>query len=103
VAAAAVPEHVWDLAIGAAAGAAAVLVSMPFDCVKTYMQTHTVTPLSVGMMAGGVAGKAGAVAVNPFLLFLATGAYMVRSLCVTPAETDFPGLLERDGEFCGFL
>lgn len=35
-----VPVHVWDLATGGAAGGAAVLVSMPFDTVKTYMQTH---------------------------------------------------------------
>ncbi|GFH08152.1 uncharacterized protein HaLaN_03069, partial [Haematococcus lacustris] len=32
------PQHIWDLAIGGAAGAAAVMASMPFDCVKTYMQ-----------------------------------------------------------------
>lgn len=37
-AAAVVPEQVADLAIGAAAGCVAVLLSMPFDCVKTYMQ-----------------------------------------------------------------
>jgi len=30
----------WDLAIGAAAGVASVLVSMPMDVIKTYMQTH---------------------------------------------------------------
>lgn len=34
------PQGAWDLAIGAGAGFAAVLLSMPFDCVKTYMQTH---------------------------------------------------------------
>lgn len=28
------------MAAGAAAGGAAVLVSMPFDVIKTYMQTH---------------------------------------------------------------
>ncbi len=32
--------HAWDLTTGAAAGAVAVLISMPFDCIKTYMQTH---------------------------------------------------------------
>ncbi|KAG2434716.1 hypothetical protein HXX76_007606 [Chlamydomonas incerta] len=32
--------QVWDLATGAASGAAAVLFSMPFDTVKTYLQTH---------------------------------------------------------------
>lgn len=35
-----VAPHVWDLAIGGAAGAAAVLVSMPFDCIKTHMQIN---------------------------------------------------------------
>ncbi|GFR50429.1 hypothetical protein Agub_g12649 [Astrephomene gubernaculifera] len=33
-------NQVWDLATGAASGAAAVVVSMPFDTVKTYLQTH---------------------------------------------------------------
>jgi hypothetical protein len=31
------PDHVWDMAVGAAAGAAAVLISMPADCIKTVM------------------------------------------------------------------
>ncbi len=31
-------HEVWDLATGAASGAAAVVVSMPFDTVKTYLQ-----------------------------------------------------------------
>ena len=35
-----IPPQAWDLTTGAAAGAAAVLVSMPFDCIKTHMQTH---------------------------------------------------------------
>ncbi|KAG2497459.1 hypothetical protein HYH03_004614 [Edaphochlamys debaryana] len=35
-----VPSQVWDISIGAAAGSAATLISMPFDVVKTYMQTH---------------------------------------------------------------
>lgn len=30
----------WDLTAGAASGVAAVLVSMPFDCIKTYMQVR---------------------------------------------------------------
>jgi hypothetical protein len=34
----ALPEHAWDLMIGGAAGGAAVLVSMPFDTIKTYLQ-----------------------------------------------------------------
>lgn len=33
-----VGPQVWDLATGAASGAAAVLFSMPFDTVKTYLQ-----------------------------------------------------------------
>ncbi|KAG2491952.1 hypothetical protein HYH03_009684 [Edaphochlamys debaryana] len=35
-----VPHQSWDLVTGAASGAAAVLLSMPFDTVKTYLQTH---------------------------------------------------------------
>ncbi|KAG2442226.1 hypothetical protein HYH02_009710 [Chlamydomonas schloesseri] len=35
-----VGPQVWDLATGAASGAAAVMFSMPFDTVKTYLQTH---------------------------------------------------------------
>jgi hypothetical protein len=48
-----VPQSAWDLATGAAAGTAAVLVSMPFDCIKTYMQTHSAEQMSkaVGLWA----------------------------------------------------
>lgn len=60
----AIPGDVWDLATGAAAGAAAVLVSMPFDCVKTYMQTH-----GTDLTGQGIIKSAG--------LFLATGKQMV--------------------------
>lgn len=42
------PE-VWDLATGAASGAAAVLVSMPFDTVKTYLQVGRQGCLWVGV------------------------------------------------------
>lgn len=28
------PDHAWDLAMGGAAGAVAVIVGMPFDCIK---------------------------------------------------------------------
>ncbi|GIL53451.1 hypothetical protein Vafri_9052 [Volvox africanus] len=35
-----VSEHGWDLLTGAASGVSAVLLSMPFDTVKTYLQTH---------------------------------------------------------------
>lgn len=59
-----VPSHVWDIGIGACAGAAAVLVSMPFDCIKTYMQTH-----GREMAAKGAWGQTTA--------FVATGAKLV--------------------------
>eukprot|EP00955_Chlamydomonas_euryale_P087922 364335-Chlamydomonas_euryale.AAC.9 len=49
----AVPLHMWDLGAGAAAGTAAVLISMPFDCVKTYMQ---VWMPHFGQGLGGVGG-----------------------------------------------
>jgi hypothetical protein len=60
------PSHVWDLAIGATAGAAAVMVSMPFDCIKTYIQTRG------GELATspGVWGQTRA--------FMATGVQLVR-------------------------
>lgn len=35
--------HVADLAIGGASGAAAVLISMPFDCIKTYLQARSLS------------------------------------------------------------
>mmetsp|Transcript_26483 Transcript_26483/g.67332 ORF Transcript_26483/g.67332 Transcript_26483/m.67332 type:complete len:462 (-) Transcript_26483:520-1905(-) len=60
------PEHAWDLAIGGAAGAIAVLVSMPFDCIKTYMQTHDT-------------GIAGASASKQVAAFFATGQRMVQT------------------------
>jgi Mitochondrial carrier protein len=53
--------QVYDLAIGAAAGVASVLVSMPFDVIKTYMQTH-----GSEAAAAGVGGQVAA--------FWATGA-----------------------------
>jgi hypothetical protein len=33
--------QVWDIAAGAAAGTAAVLISMPFDVIKTYAQMNS--------------------------------------------------------------
>lgn len=60
---ASVPDQAWDLAIGAAAGVASVLVSMPMDVIKTYMQTHG---------AGAAPGLGGQVAA-----FWQTGAKMV--------------------------
>lgn len=44
------PEQVWDAVIGAAAGAAAVCVSMPSDCVKTVMDTRA----SEASLGGGM-------------------------------------------------
>lgn len=34
------PDHFWDATLGGLAGAAAVLVSMPCDTLKTYIQCH---------------------------------------------------------------
>ncbi|EFJ49599.1 hypothetical protein VOLCADRAFT_89479 [Volvox carteri f. nagariensis] len=59
-----VPSQVWDIAIGAAAGSAATLISMPFDVVKTYMQTHAADAISLN-----AAGQVGA--------FFKTGVWMV--------------------------
>jgi hypothetical protein len=63
---AAMPPHMYDLSVGAVAGTAAVLVSMPFDCIKTYMQTH-----GQEMASAGVLGSAGA--------FWKTGMTMVKN------------------------
>lgn len=60
-----VPEHVVDLAVGGLAGAAAVILSMPFDCIKTYLQTRDMGPRFQGTR-------------GQLTLFLATGARMVR-------------------------
>jgi hypothetical protein len=60
------PPHVWDLALGASAGAAAVLVSMPFDCIKTVIQTRG----GEAALSPGVWGQTRA--------FVATGAQLVR-------------------------
>jgi solute carrier family 25 S-adenosylmethionine transporter 26 len=62
----ALPPHAWDLAMGATAGAAAVLVSMPFDCIKTVIQTRG----GEAALSPGVWGQARA--------FAATGAALVR-------------------------
>lgn len=55
---------VFDMTVGALAGTVAVLVSMPFDVVKTYMQTH-----GTGMAAEGLRESVGA--------FWATGSRLV--------------------------
>jgi hypothetical protein len=41
------PDHVWDMAVGAAAGAAAVMISMPPDCIKTVMVSQQAWYLSL--------------------------------------------------------
>ncbi|KIY95208.1 hypothetical protein MNEG_12754 [Monoraphidium neglectum] len=66
---AAVPSQALDMAIGAASGAAAVVVSMPFDVVKTYLQTH----------GSQVAAKAGGGVWGEAVAFASTGASMVRA------------------------
>ena len=44
---AAVPVHLRDIGVGAIAGAAAVCISMPFDCIKTYIQVSAWEALQV--------------------------------------------------------
>jgi hypothetical protein len=61
------PDHVWDMAAGAAAGAAAVLVSMPPDCVKTVLET-----------GGGVAAKQGSGVIGSVAAFAATTRQLVQ-------------------------
>jgi hypothetical protein len=61
------PDHVWDMAAGAAAGAAAVLVSMPPDCVKTVLET-----------GGGVAVKPGSGVFGSVGAFAATTRQLVQ-------------------------
>lgn len=53
----AVPDHVWDCAIGATAGAAAVIISHPFDVVKTVMETGG-SAAAAGTGAGAFAATA---------------------------------------------
>lgn len=62
-----VPEHAWDMAIGAAAGAAAVLLSHPNDCIKTVMET-----------GGGAAAAPGSGAWGSASAFVATGKQLVK-------------------------
>jgi hypothetical protein len=61
------PDHVWDMAAGAAAGAAAVLVSMPPDCVKTVLET-----------GGGIAAKPGSGIAGSVASFAATTRQLVQ-------------------------
>jgi hypothetical protein len=61
--------QVWDIAFGAAAGVAAVVISMPFDVIKTYMQTQGAT-MAVGP---GVAGQVAAFAATARALVAAQG------------------------------
>ncbi len=62
-----VPEEAWTLAVGAAAGAVAAVVAMPFDCIKTHIQTHsaaTLAPHCQISAAGGVAANLTAAAAS---------------------------------------
>jgi solute carrier family 25 S-adenosylmethionine transporter 26 len=63
-----VPQDAWDVATGAVAGTAAVLVSMPFDVIKTYMQTHSAEAMS----------KAGSGLWANTVLFAQTGRHLVQ-------------------------
>ena len=47
----ALPSSAWDAAIGACAGGAAAVISMPCDPVKTYLQTHAAGKLKLGTSA----------------------------------------------------
>lgn len=58
------PDDVWDLATGAAAGATAVVLSMPLDCIKTAVQTS-----GTDVAGRGLAGSA--------RVFVATGKALV--------------------------
>lgn len=60
------PTTAWDAAIGACAGAAAVMVSMPCDTVKTYLQTHASGRLNTSSSA-------------QLALFISTGKFDVYS------------------------
>lgn len=46
-----ISESGWDLLTGAASGGTAVLLSMPFDTVKTYLQTHGADLSGRGVLA----------------------------------------------------
>jgi hypothetical protein len=62
----AMPDSAWDLLVGAAAGATAVLLSMPTDCIKTVMETGGGVPVAPG---GGMRATTAA--------FMATGRQLV--------------------------
>jgi hypothetical protein len=50
----------YDLMVGGLAGTVAVLVSMPFDVIKTYIQTHgALGAAAAGSSAVGISGSAG--------------------------------------------
>lgn len=59
------PSQAWDMSIGACAGAAAVMLSMPSDTIKTYLQTHT-------------AGRLASSPISQVAQFFATGRSMVQ-------------------------
>lgn len=60
----------FDLGIGGVAGAVAVLVSMPFDVIKTYIQTHG--PIVSAASSSNAVGMS-----NSMSLFLSTGKALV--------------------------
>jgi solute carrier family 25 protein 39/40 len=47
-------KQVWDIVNGAAAGTAAVVISMPLDVIKTYMQTTHASQLTGKGVVGQV-------------------------------------------------
>lgn len=81
---ASVPDGVWDAAIGAAAGAAAVLISMPADVIKTVMDT-----------GGGAAGSTSGSLQQGASSFFATGNKLVAQ---RGPGVLFTGLWPRLGE-----
>ncbi len=83
-----VPEQAWDAILGGCAGAAAVLASMPADCVKTYTDTRgAAVPEHARLMGGGAGGVRAS-----FAAFMATGREMVARNGVGSL---FNGLLPR--------
>lgn len=70
--------QVWDLSIGAAAGVASVLVSMPLDVVKTYIQTHGA---DVAATAPGLGGQVRGGRRSPGHLTAAAGGTGSLPLC----------------------
>lgn len=69
----------YDLAVGGVAGAIAVLVSMPFDVIKTYIQTHGAVGAAAAASAvsgGSSVGCSSSISGNAGL-FVSTGKALV--------------------------